>query len=53
MRSSRALVVEKRRGLITETRTLSIKRPWTEAVRKPEANKSEGKSKESDVLDAT
>ena len=47
MRSSRALVVEKRRGLITETRTLSIKRPWTEAVRKPEANKSEGKSKES------
>lgn len=53
MKSSRALVVEKRRGLRTETRTLNIKRPWTEAVRKPETNKSGGKSKEGDVLEAT
>jgi len=53
MKSSRALVVEKRRGLRTETRTLNIKRPWTEAVRKPETNKSGGKSKGGDVLEAT
>lgn len=46
-------MVEKRRSLRTKTRMLNIKRPWTEAVRKPETNQAGGKSKEGDVLEAT